>query len=693
MIKIIRVSALVLAALLPLTSFCETGSTLASRHAYTPVPDFGRIPLYFIPNRGQRDSRTLFYAATSRYTLWLTEQGMAFGSSRLEFPGASSKLKVVAADPSDYRVSYFEGSDPERWQAGLPTSAAVLYQGLYDRINLKIYGVEREVEYDWIVEPGGDPGRIRMAYRDVRKTGIDREGNLVVETALGEIAHRKPEAYQVIDGRRIAVEAAFKTIGKDEYGFRVGTYDPARDLIIDPYVVVYSTYLGGSLFDRCSGFAIDTAGALYIAGYSESADFPASTSANGAAARNDDFVTKLSPDGQSLIYTVFLAVGQPQEFFVYPGLAVDAAGAAYLAGTTQTHTFPVKNAFQPKFGGGYLDAFITKIAPDGRSLVYSSFLGGGEIDACGSVAVDGKGTAYIAGYTWSSDFRVKNAYQANTAGALEAFVTKVAPNGKSLAYSTYLGGSGHDEGWGIAVDSSGAAYVVGTTESANFPTKHAYQKTLKGMGNLFVTKFAPDGRSLSYSTFWGSQKYDYAAAIAVDGGGYVYVLGYTYGNITMKNALQPVRKGSDDVILAKFAPNGQSLVFSTYLGGSASDWSNSLAVDKDGAVYVTGGTGSYNFPKKNPCQTALKGKYDAFVTKFDPSGRSLAFSTFLGGAYQDFGIRTVAGPGGEIYVAGYTNSLDIPVVKPYQKKYGGGEDDLFITKYSSGAQTAGRKRR
>ena len=576
--KIITVSVLALAAFFPLNSFCDTGRALPAQHEYAHVPDFGRIPLYFIPNRGQRDSRALFYAATSRYTLWLTEQGMAFGSSRLEFRGTCQETKVIAADPSDYRVSYFEGNDPGHWQAGLPTSAAVLYQGLYARIDLKIYGVGREIEYDWIVKTGGDPGRIRMAYRDVRKTGIDREGNLVVETALGEIAHRKPEAYQVIDGRRVAVEAAFKKIEKDEYGFRVGRYDPARDLIIDPYMIVYSTYLGGSLFDVCTGLAIDTTGAIYVAGYSDSADFPASSSAAAASVRSDAFVSKLSPDGQNLIYTVFLGIGRMAEGSDYPGLAVDTAGAAYITGTTNSHNFPVKNAFQPKYGGGYYDAFITKIAPDGGSLVYSSFLGGNAIDACGSVAVDGKGAAYLAGNTWSRDFRVKNAFQANAAGSLDAFVTKVTPNGKSLGYSTYLGGSSYDDGVGIAVDGAGAAYVLGETESANFPVKHAYQKAMKGSGDLFVTKFAPDGKSLSYSTFWGGEKYDQAAAIAVDGGGYAYILGFTNGNIPMKNAFQPVRKGSDDVILAKFAPNGQSLVFSTYLGGSGSDWSNGLAV-------------------------------------------------------------------------------------------------------------------
>jgi Tol biopolymer transport system component len=257
---------------------------------------------------------------------------------------------------------------------------------------------------------------------------------------------------------------------------------------------------------------------------------------------------------------------------------------------------------------------------------------------------------------------------------------------------TYLGGSSWDECSGIALDATGAAYLTGLTESANFPIKNACQKARKGRDDLFLTKFAPDGKTLTYSTFWGGQGYEYSSGIAVDSAGSAYVAGYTRYNIATKKGFQPTRKGGDDVIVAKFAPDGKTIVFSSYLGGTASDWCRGVAVDSEGAAYLVGGTSSYNFPKKNPVQKGMKGKYEAFLTKVAPSGASLVFSTYLGGSYWDYCFGVTASPAGDIYVVGRTNSLDFPVVKPYQETYGKGEFDAFVAKYSSASQAA-RKRR
>ena len=685
--------------LLPLTAFGETGQSLAPRPEYARVADFGRLPLYFIPNRGQRDSRVLYYASASRYTLWLTERSLVFDAprgvapgeksgrdiARLEFLGANAGAKIVTSDPSDYTVSYFESDDPEGRRAGLPTSRAITYQGLYDGIDLKVYGVEREVEYDWIIKPGADPGRIRMAYRDVEKTRIAGEGNLVIETALGVMTHRKPSAYQVIDGRRVAVEAAFIAIQKNEYGFKLGAYDPARELVIDPYVIVSSTYLGGGHKDMGISIAIDTSGAVYIAGYTESGDFPPSST----SFRKDAFVTKLSLDGQSLVYSVFLSASRSANAC----LAVDEAGAAYLVGQTNSSRFPVKNAFQPMYGGGDYEGFIAKITPNGKNLVYASFLGGSSKDECGYIAVDKKGAAYITGYTQSSDFPVKKAFQAHEAGPCDAFVSKVAPDGKSLVFSTYLGGSHSDYGYSIAIDAAGAIYVAGETSSPNFPIKNAYQKTPKGHMDLFLSKLAADGQSLVYSTYWGSPNYDTYGRVVVDNLGNAYLYGMSTGNIAMKKGFQKVRKDAADLILAKFAPDGLDIVFSTYLGGTGQETGRGVTVDAEGAVYLTGSTASSDFPLKNACQSVKKGLYDAFVSKIAPDGKSLVFSTFLGGNYWDFSYAVLVGSGGDIYVTGQTNSLDFPVVEPYQDEYRGGDYDAFVVKYSEGSQTGARKRR
>lgn len=690
---------LALAVLAPASFPFPPGPPFDSPQAYSSVPDFGSIPLHFIPNSGLYDAPALFYARTSRYTLWLTKNGLVFDVMsrrasgapaersvlRLEFRGTNPDPDVVAADPSEYRVSYFEGNDPSRWLTGIPTSSTVVYRGVYPRIDLKIYGVEREVEYDWVVKPGGDPALIRFVYEDAQRTDIEKDGSLVVEAGLGGFKHGKPVAYQIIEGRRRTVEAAFMKAGKNEYGIKLGSYDKSLDLIIDPYIMAYASYLGGSLTESVGGLVVDGEGAIYIAGYTSSPNFPAPS--RSAAARSDEFVTKISPDGTSLVYTAFLGIGAIDKYFELPGLAVDAAGAAYLAGMTGSPNFPVKNAFQKKYGGGLHDGYVAKIAPDGKSLVYSSYLGGDGADTCLSIAVDAKGAAYVTGYGGSSNLRMKNPFQEKNSGLNDGFVSKVAPNGKSLVYSTYIGGTLDEWTQGIAVDSFGAAYIAGLTESHDFPLKNPYQKANKGSGDLFITKFAPDGQSLVFSTLLGGPGYDEVLVIALGAGGTVYIAGHTEGAFPLKKPFQPARKGPTDAIVAELAADGQSLVFSTYLGGSGEDWCNGLAVDRDGAVLVTGETGSSNFPKKDACQPIKKGDYDAFVTKFSPTGQSLLFSTFLGGSGSDFGFRIAAGVGGEIYVAGRTNSLGFPLLKPYQKKYGGGDYDLFLSKYDSISRT------
>jgi hypothetical protein len=245
-----------------------------------PVPSpFGPAPLYFIRNQGQAAPEARFYTKTKDYTLWLTKQGLVFdrtngAASGLVFKNVNLDVALSAVDPSDYRISYFYGRDESGWITDVPTSRAVLYANLYDGVDLKVYGTEKEVEYDWVVRPGADPSDIRFAYDGAPATGIDIEGDLVVKTSSGEIRHRKPAAYQVIDGRRVAVKASFRNIGRDEFGFAIGARDRRFALIIDPVVLVSSTYLGGYSYDLPSFIKQDNTGAVYISGFTASKDFP-----------------------------------------------------------------------------------------------------------------------------------------------------------------------------------------------------------------------------------------------------------------------------------------------------------------------------------------------------------------------------------------------------------------------------------
>ena len=664
---------------------CGAALALSSgRRPASPLsiqPDFGSPPLYFIPNRGQTDQEALFYTKTGGYKLWLTLEGLTLDDgavSRLIFSGANTNVEVAASDPADYRVSYFYGRDESEWTTGLPTSRAVVYQNLYDGIDLKVYGSEKQVEYDWIVKPGGRPDRIRWAYAGVLTTSLDREGNLVAETASGRLVHRRPACYQVIDGRKVDVQAAFRKTGNDEYGFAVGPYDAGRELVIDPLVLVFSTYLGGSRYDAPSSISVDKTGAVYVEGYTESADFPPTSQAK---ARMDTFVSKLSADGKSLIYSAFFpTAGYPEG--PHPSIIVSGTGAVYLEGTVYTHNFPVKNAFQKTYGGGLWDAFFLELAPNGKSLVFSSFLGGSGEDSAGGIALDEAGSIYVGGDTYSKNFPVKNAFQKSLAGLNDVFISKFSPDGRSLIYSTFLGSSSWDDIGSLAIDGTGSVYVCGTTAGSNFPLKNAFQNKSGGKNDVFISKLAPSGKALVYSSYLGGPSSDWATGLSVDESGAAYLTGDTYGAFPVKNAFQPKHKGNTDGFVSKVAPNGRSLVYSTYLGGSGVDYPAGIAVDGSGAAYIDGETYSVDWPLKNPFKDKISGSLDAFLSILSPNGRSLLCSTYLGGLYKDYATCLLVDLKGGIYIAGSTNSPDFPLLKPYQKTFEG-ICDVFIMKLSN----------
>ena len=679
------------ASLLCLFSFSgraltETAAAPCSDPAEMPTAAVSFAPLHFIPNLGQSDVRALFRTDASGYVLWLTREGMTFSRaetdrngraarsvSRLTFIGANKDCEVIAADPSDYRVSYFYGRDESEWQTDIPTSRAVLYKNLYDGIDLKVYGTGREVEYDWIIEPGADARRIRFHYEGGPRARLDEDGHLAIETPGGRILHRKPSAYQVIEGRKVEVEAVFAESADGSFGFALGAFDPSRELTIDPLVLAYSTYLGGSQADIALGVATDAAGALYVWGVTSSKDFPPGSQ---TLPRDDYFITKMSSDGKTLVYSAFFPRGGSTA--EGGGIRVDAKGFVYFAATTESNRFPLKNPFQAAFAGGQSDGFILKLSRDGRSLVFSSYIGGRSYDSIGDIAVDASGAAYLAGRTGSPDFPTAKPAQKKLRGDHDAFVAKVAPDGKSLQLSTYLGGTAQDEAIRIAVDASGAAVVAGETQSRDFPVNAAVQKIYAGGKNdNFFAKLAPDGGRFLFCSYLGGNRDDYLGGLALDESGAIYVAGTSNGSFPVKNAFQKARKGRSDVVLTKVDAKGNALVYSTYLGGEGSDGTWGIAVDGSGAVYVSGWTASRNFPLKTPFQSRLRGSEDGFLTVLDPSGLKLAYSTFLGGSLRDRAQGLCLGPDGSVCLVGMTPSLDFPVKNAYQLASAGG-DDAFI---------------
>ncbi len=681
-----------------------------SAHVSTASPDLSSVPLSFIPNQGQVNGEALFYAQTPGYTLWLTEEGLVFDSakaagpgkpemarlpagpiknegpsrssyerdvSRLIFLDSSPHPEVVAADPLGHRVSYFRGNKPENWRTGIQASAAVVYKDLYPGIDLKVYGRGDEIEYDWIVRPGGNPDDIRFEYKDVRKSRIDKEGNIIVRTKMGEIRHQKPSSHQTANGKRIEVQVGFRLIAENIFAFHVSRYDSASELIIDPMVFVQSTYLGGVANDYCGGIAVSNDGAAFLAGFTSSRDFPVFGAGDSSMdGEYDAFVTKFSPSGKTLVFSTFLG---GTDWDRGTGIAVDGNGVAYIVGLTRSADFPLRNPFQSGLKG-LEDAFVVKLSPGGDTLIYSTFLGGGDRDEGGEIVVDGQGFMYVLGQTDSMDFPLKNAFKSyliRLSLSGDAFVTKLTPSGDALIYSTYLGGEYFDAGHRIAVDASGAAYIVGGTKSADFPLKNPLKSSYRrGDGDAFITKLAPTGDSLIYSTYLGGDSYDSARGLAIDSSGFAYVTGSTYSkDFPVKNAFSQGLGGSYDAFVMKISPAGNVLEFSTYLGGSGYDEANCLQVDGRGLVYIAGYTYSSDFPLKRP-HFAYRNLGGGFLTVFNRSGESLYFSTYLDAEPDEMALSK----GCLLCLAGITCFYDLPMKNSFDPTWNGAYD-IFMMKY------------
>jgi endonuclease/exonuclease/phosphatase family metal-dependent hydrolase len=677
-------------------------------------PDFGKIPLYFIPNEGQVEERALFYAKASRYTLWLTKEGIVFDStrriekedtkskilnardlnnskdykydkdvSRLIFINTNTKADVIPLNDTEHKVNYFIGKDESKWRSNIQTSSAVLYNELYPNIALKVYGVEQQIEYDFVVRPGGQVSDIGLEYQDIEETRLDKEGNLVIKTKFGELEHAKPVCYQVIEGEKVKIKAKFERIENNTYGFKVEEYNRDYELIIDPLVLVYSTYLGGSEEDKGNSIAVDSEGAVYVAGYTSSTDFPTQNPIQAVygGGSPDAFIAKIKASGGALIYSTYLGGSDGDGSF---GIAVDSEGAVYMAGTTGSLDFPTQNPIQADHGGGSEDAFIAKINASGGKLIYSTYLGGSGNDWGNGIAVDSEGAVYVAGNTWSTNFPTQNPIQANHGGGSgDAFIAKINAPGGRLIYSTYLGGSDSDYSYDIKVDSEGTVYVMGNTWSINFPTRNPIQGGNAGLCDAFIAKINSSGNTLVYSTYLGGSEREWSNSMAVDSKGAIYVTGWTYSvDFPAKNPIQRNLAGLNDVFLVKLNSSGNSLVYSTYLGGSDYDGGDSITVDSEGVVYMAGNTWSAGFPTKNPIQGNYGGNQDAFVAAINTSGNALIYSTYLGGSDQGWGLGIARDSGGTVYVTGFTSSTDFPTKNPIQG-HNAGSSDAFIAKIDS----------
>jgi hypothetical protein len=657
-----------------------------------------RLPIAFEANEGQMDRAVRFLARGPGYVLSLTPGGSmlrlhAGGSARptgtnavirMRLVGADAQASVAGLDRLPGTANYFIGDDPARWLSGVPTYAKVRYSEVYPGIDLVYYGNQQQLEYDFVVAAGADPRRIRVGFEGVDHLSLDREGNLVLATAGGNVVQHRPVVYQEIDGLRHAVAGRYKLHGKRRVGFEVGRYDRTRPLVIDP-VLVYATYVGANDPDRAFVIAADASGNAYVAGHSYLGSFPTTPGAYQpiGTANLSSFVFKLNPAGTALVYSTFLSNGNDSTI---GGIAVDGSGNAYLTGST-TGGFPTTpGAYQTTYGGGG-SAFVTKLNAAGTALVYSTYLGGSVSDQGAGIAVDAGGNAYVTGSTVGSFPVTPGAYQTTIGGPhADVFVTKLNAGGTALVYSTYLGGYFFEAGSAIAVDGSGNAYVTGTADYTLPTTPGAFQTQTGGAhADAFVSKFNATGTALVYSTFVGGGGSDGGSAIVVDGAGNAYVTGATTPDLIPGGSGFPTTAGAyqttfgggpSDAFVTKLNASGSALVYSTYLGGSGDDTGTGVAVDLGGVAHVAGTT-TGNFPVTgDAAQPLFGGAADGFVTQVNAAGTALAYSTYLGATGVDE-IHGIALDGNSnAYVAGFTEGGFAVTPGAYQTNYGGLTDVL-----------------
>jgi hypothetical protein len=696
----------------------SAGGALKAETRAALVETYGRLPLTFEANQGQTDAKVAFLARGKGYALFLTHTSEAVLSLRSTRPtaartqdafkaapasspaavlrvslaGADKAAKVTGIEPQPGRVNYLFGNDPARWRTGVPHYAKVRYESVYPGIDLEYYGNQGQLEFDFVVHPGADPGRIGLEFEGAERVATDPKGDLVLGLGAGEVRQHRPVVYQEGEGGRETVEGSY-VVADNRVAFQLGPYDPTRPVVIDP-VLVYSTFLGGSRMDWVKKVAVDGSGRAYLTGDTMSTDFPVKDAIQPTYGGGywNAFVTRLNASGTALEYSTYLAGSQGSVAY---GIAVDGEGHAYVTGRFSGDDFPMVD---PLFtdtctGEECVGAFVSKVSADGSALVYSTYFPA-RVD---SIAADPPGNVYLTGYAGEfDDLPTVNALQSERHGKLDAFVTTLSPDGSAVLYSTFLGGSLNDVGNGIAVDETGNIYVVGYTLSTDFPTVNAFQPALANPDTYdgFVAKLTPDGSALVYSTYLGGSRTDYANGIAADNSGNTYVTGSTDSkDFPTVHALFASYPPPPNAFVAKLDPAG-SVVYSTYLGGRRSEGAYEIAVDASGQACVAGATNSPDFPVADAIQPTWGGGWmwflgylsDAFVTKLTADGSALVYSTYLGGSDgSDSASGIAVDPFGNVYVVGYPGGLDFPLKHPLQGRKG---TDGFVTRISSTFSTS-----
>lgn len=698
----------------------QTGDTRGLiETAAAPQAGFGNIPAFFEPNRGQHDARVRFKAHSSGYSLFLTATDAVYvvperkprdtKTSVMSLDDKPSKaaavwMKLQGADPNSRsegldelagKTNYFTGEKGSAPRTDIPTFQGVRMADVYDGIDVVWRGIAADkVQYDFVVRPGADPGRIAWSVDGADSVSLNADGDLLIATEFGTIRQQKPYTYQEIEGVKTEVPSSF-TVSDNSVGFSVGNYDPSRTLVIDPVVLgngAFSTYLGSSGWDAAYAVEVDKVGNVYVTGYAGSG-FPTTSGTYDTSQNGDDdvFVTKLNRAGNGLIYSTFIGgSGRDQGETIY----LESSGAVVVAGYTQSSGFPTTGGAFDTTYSSLTDAFITKLNADGNALVFSTFFGGNTLEEIRSVTEDSSGNIYVTGYTYSTaaTFPLSSgAFQTTRIGETDAFVSKLNSSGTTLIYSTLLGGTAHENvGQDIVVDSSGNAYIVGgiiPDEDDPFPTPFpttggAYDTTLNGSYEAFVTKFNSTGTALSYSTLIGGSGIDIGKGIVLGSSNEAIITGFAADSTTdyptTGGAYDTTANGSYDTFVTRFNSTGTALVYSTFVGPGQGE---AIAQDAEGSVYVAGPAFS-GYPTTAGAfdDTYGGGSSDIGVSKMKSDGSDLSYSTFFGGSDAEMARDIAVDTFGNAIFAGSTDGSYYPQIAAYDNSFNGGTADATVSK-------------
>jgi len=701
------------------------------------APDYGKLPLLFVRNQGQTDTRVQFFSNGEGYEVFLTsgEMLLALSPSQVVNPqafaatqtrnahspttvraprqtqapsatmvfklvGSKNNPEIVGEKLQTTKANYFIGNDRRKWRTNVPTYGQVRYKNVYPGIDLVYYGNQRQVEYDFDVAPGADATKIQFDIQGADNLSIDSNGDLVLKKGAGELHFLAPAVYQESQGQRTKVAGNYVVSGSNRVGFAVANHDSSKSLVIDP-VLVYSTFLGGRAYDYPRGIAVDSIGNAYVVGQTNSPDFPLAALGNLNPSLNYVFLSKLDVSGTTLLWTDYVCGTSGNDWPA--GVAVDPQGAAYITGIANSSDFPTVNAYQSTLKGNE-DDFLSKISPDGATLVYSTYLGGSNWDQPAGIVVDSSGLATIVGTTTSTDYPVsQNAFQATASPSQYnyygeyGFVSKLSADGSSLVFSTYLAGSQINTTYcscgpysainGVAVDPVGNIYVAGQTDTLDFPVSQgAYQATdpttnTNNYSTSFVSSFTPSG-GLNYSTYFGGSTYTYVSAITVDTTSAAYVTGYAPADgtfpVTSTSICDPNASNCNYAFVTKLNATGTGVIYSTFLGPNNNTQGQKIKVDANGDAYVLAWA-NQSYSLTNPIEVFNNGG-GLLIDEIDPTGSTELFSTFLGGDDGADPIDIAVDGNSAIYVTGGTSSADFPVLQSAFQGINGGQEDVFISK-------------